>query len=119
MANHFGSFIRNVQRAPRTFSYTPRFRKEENEDLERRKARIEREVAREKGEELPDSGPTGISFEGSRRHAALSRARAESNRRLTGILLLMMLLFGLLWGLDYATSLLDNEGIPFFEKMLK
>lgn len=119
MANHFGSFIRNVQRNPRQFSYQPRFRKAENEDLERRKRRIEREVARERGEALPDQSPTGISFEGSRRYAALSRARAESNRRLTSILLMMMLLGGMVWGLDYALGILDTEGIPFFEKFLK
>ena len=37
----------------------------------------------------------------------------------SALLLLMMLLGGMVWGLDYALGILDTEGIPFFEKFLK
>lgn len=118
MYNNIGSFIKGVQRAPRRFSYNPRFHNPEREDFERRKLRIEREVARERGEAV-DSTPTGISFKGANRQAGLTRARRQSNKRVMSIVLLMGLLVGLVWGLDFLLSALDNDGVRFLDKLLK
>lgn len=118
MANNLGSFIRGVQRAPRRFSYNPRFHNPEKDEFERRKLRIEREVARERGEAV-DGAPTGISFKGAHRKAGLQRARAQSNKRVMSIVLLMGLLVALVWGLDYLVTALDGTGIHFIDKLLK
>jgi hypothetical protein len=86
------SMFRNVQTEPRKFAYKSRYFDPKKEEFEDRKRRIEREVARDKGEAVEDYTPRSGSFRSSWKRQNTYRRRSRSaNRRLLLILAVMMI----------------------------
>lgn len=85
--------FRNVQTEPRRFTYKSRYYDPKKEEFEDRKRRIEREVAREKGEAVEEFKPrSGGSFRSSWKRQNTYRRRSRSaNRRLLLILAVMII----------------------------
>jgi hypothetical protein len=81
------SLFRNVQNEPRQFNYRSRFYDPRKEELEKRKKRIERKIALQKGDEVEDYNPGEIRFSESwKKQSAYRSGRRSANLRLVIIL---------------------------------
>ncbi len=91
MKTPYVKFFRNVKNQPRRFNHVPRFYDAKKEERERRRSRVEMEVALEKGQEVDEYVPRPLAF--SRHKSATTGVKkySSSQKKMANMRLIIIL----------------------------